>query len=616
MSALAKTDADRPQDQRAGMCYTAWRSKESQDTYHPSFLRILSLFLKRYGEEIGRQKFDFFVRRNGLNTGRAYDPRAQFTEAFSWAEPFIRFMKADKEAKWYAIRAIHAIVSLNDNDYTDLDKMQKAAISMNYRPLNYNHDHNRWLPYPRTRVEYAHAEDMCVELIIRVANEEEYLQKQLDHDPSIPEEEWINHPSIEGRPLVGGREAGYHFTALALLEKGYQLPGDPLSEIFPIMLEGIQGGQVCLLVDGEEVCLECESTIQESTPRIISKEGNRISENIGEINQGGAECPNCGHVVNLDGINMPSEVDCPNCGTSMKARPEKTVETVDNLNNTEEDSSTMANTSEETTLDKNASAISNAEKALEEAEEMSKSELKVQIASLNAELAYKNADLTEVTTELREVKRDRINEANEFRKEIQDLSTKLASKTREVATLEFLRNKITEMTEEAAIHENTIKELNDKTAELQNIIASKESRIDAIKRELAGLKADYEKIKLQFEDTRKDRNKLSVEARAAEEKALNETRERSRIELDNADLLEKQKDLTAEISRLTERISLSAAQKLEQEKEMGKLLEQNRKLREAHEAKIADLQKTIEEAKKFHSWAWGKLKEAGYAVVE
>ncbi len=615
-------------------------------SFHPTFLRVLRLFTQRYGDDVGREKFDSFVSKNGLNVGKNYHPNAQFNEAlneaYGWVGPFIQVMKEDKKAKWYAINALHAIVSLNNNDYTDIENMEDAAPTMNYRPLNYNHDHERWIPYPRTRVEYAKAEDMCIETIVRVDNRDAYLQKQLDHDPSIPEEEWINHPSIEGRPLIGGKTEGYHFTAMALLEKGYQLPGNPLSEITPILFEGVQGGEVCLIVDGERVCLECDESL---------KEGQNMKElNIDEINQGGAKCPNCGLLANIDGMNDVSEIECPNCGTAFEARPEKTVEktvekasTANKLISPEESNISMTSSAEDTSkpnqeladaaLKKEAddklkqktedalkekadNLKQKADEALKLAESMNTSELKVEIAKLNADLAYKTADLTELETKLRDLKKESTKNANGARDQIQDLSTKLASKIREVATLEYLKSRVTEATQEIGEKKGEIDDLKIQISILEESIISRDTKISGLEQDHTTLRADYEKLRMQHEDVRKDRNDLSVKTKTAEEKALNETRERSRIELDNADLLDKQRELTADISKLSERIALGANNKLDQGKELAKLQTEILELKESHRVKRESFNSKLDEAKKFHSWAWSKLKEAGYAIVE
>jgi hypothetical protein len=191
---------------------------------------------------------------------------------------------------------------MNQNDYTDVEVLTKAGESMNYRPVNINHNHNKWLPYPRTRLDFAKVEDYCLEGILRVDNKDEYIQRQLDHDPSIPKEQWIRHPSIEGRPNLDGE--GYHFTGIALLEMGYTLPGDPLSEISPIIFEAM-GETFCLLGDMDHICVDCDGEIT-------------MTEQVPDQ----CVCNDCGAAVpNPDGVHCP-ELTCPECGSkNVTARP-------------------------------------------------------------------------------------------------------------------------------------------------------------------------------------------------------------------------------------------------------------------------------------------------------
>jgi len=206
--------------QRAAICYSKFRG----ESIHPNFKRIIGLFFDRYGVEEALEKFNRFVAQNNLNVTLAYDPKVQFQESFEWVEPLIQPYKADREAKYYLVTALTANISLNNNDYTDYGQMEDAAKSLSWRPVNINHDHGRWLPYPRTRVDFSTANDFSVEATLRVDNEDAWLQQKLDSGE-------ILHPSIEGRP---DPVSGYHFTALALLEKGTELPGDPLTEIVPL----------------------------------------------------------------------------------------------------------------------------------------------------------------------------------------------------------------------------------------------------------------------------------------------------------------------------------------------------------------------------------------------
>ena len=89
-----------------------------------------------------------------------------------------------------------------------------------------------------------------MELTLRVDNRDRYFQMQLDHDPSIPEGEWINHPSIQGY----GNNGEIEYLGCAFLEKSIQLPGDPLSNIVPLILNESVRSKLCKIVDGILVC--------------------------------------------------------------------------------------------------------------------------------------------------------------------------------------------------------------------------------------------------------------------------------------------------------------------------------------------------------------------------
>ena len=204
---------------------SAWaicKAKLGESVMHADFTRIFTLFIKRYGT-LAKEKFHVFVKKNGLDILKAYNPKVQFQESFEWVEPLIQSYTTDSEAKYYLVRALTANISMNNNDYSDFAQMQSAAPTLSWRPVNINHDHTRWLPYPRTRVDFSNANELSVEATLRVDNRDLWLQKLLDGGKIV-------HPSIEGRPSP----TGYHFTGMALLEKGVELAGDPLTEILPL----------------------------------------------------------------------------------------------------------------------------------------------------------------------------------------------------------------------------------------------------------------------------------------------------------------------------------------------------------------------------------------------
>ena len=109
------------------------------------FERILQNFIRQYGQEKGKQYYYAWLNKLHLDDTKPYKNKDQLTEcqgplceSFRWLdEPLIRFYKEDKEAKYYKCLALTANISMNRNDYTDLD--DHTAGSIRWRPLNLNH---------------------------------------------------------------------------------------------------------------------------------------------------------------------------------------------------------------------------------------------------------------------------------------------------------------------------------------------------------------------------------------------------------------------------------------------------------------------------------------------
>jgi len=261
---LKHEDPSRSDEQAAAICYSQWRG----EAMHPDFQRILVTFTHHYTDGTALERFHAFIANNGLDIAKAYHPLVQFSESLTWTEPLIQFYKQDTDAKYYGVKALTANISMNDNDYRDYQKLLRAAPSMQCKPVNYNHDPGRWLPFPRTRVDMVGMEDLAMELTLRVDNEDRYFQLQLDHDPSIPESEWINHPSIQGYENAAG---DIEYLGCAFLERGVQLPGDPLTEIVPLILNESVRSQFCKIVDG---LLVCESGVSSRSDLITMSENN------------------------------------------------------------------------------------------------------------------------------------------------------------------------------------------------------------------------------------------------------------------------------------------------------------------------------------------------------
>jgi len=200
---------------------------------HADFIRIQADFIALFGGGLGQVKYDDFIDQYGLDPTQSY--ASQLTreclngvcESFGWAKPLIQYLKKDDQAKYYKVRALTATLSMNANDYSDLEEIERSARTLTWRPLNLNHDPRQMLPFPKNRVDWAEYEDKAVEAIIRIDNEEKEIQDKLDNGEIV-------NPSIEGEPRGGYRtEDGrkvpkwYNFTALALLQKDVTLPGVP-----------------------------------------------------------------------------------------------------------------------------------------------------------------------------------------------------------------------------------------------------------------------------------------------------------------------------------------------------------------------------------------------------
>ena len=208
--------------------------EERMNTLHADFRKILDNFLNFFGRKIGQIKYRLFLKSYSLDETDSYASQIPMNEclngiceAFQWTKPFIEFLREDNGGKYYKVRALTANISMNHNDYSDRDKLEKSARTLTWRPLNINHDKSRFLPFPENRVDWAEFEDNAVETIIRIDNQQKDIQDKIDNGEIV-------NPSIEGRPIGGERTrdgvftpAFWNYTALALLEKDLTLPGDP-----------------------------------------------------------------------------------------------------------------------------------------------------------------------------------------------------------------------------------------------------------------------------------------------------------------------------------------------------------------------------------------------------
>lgn len=200
---------------------------------HADFIQFYHDFINLYGEELGDQKYRSMLAAYSLDETQSYG--SQLTreclngvcESFQWTKPLIQYLRTDKDAKYYKVRALTASLSANKNDYRDIEELERSARTLTWRPLNLNHNPLEILPFPDNRVDWAEFEDKAVEAIIRIHNNQKTIQDKLDNGEIV-------NPSIEGEPRGGHRTPDgnkvpkwYNFTALALLEKDKTLPGVP-----------------------------------------------------------------------------------------------------------------------------------------------------------------------------------------------------------------------------------------------------------------------------------------------------------------------------------------------------------------------------------------------------
>lgn len=676
MSQLADEDPQRPNQQRLAICFSQWRDRLGIEALHPDFMRILKLFVTRYGEDGGLLKFGEFLKANRLDPSKSYSPKVQFREDFQWVEPLIQKYREDTHAKYYLIRCLTANISLNNNDYSDYETMKAAAGSMHYRPVNIDHYHDAtfaglgspggYLSYPRTRMDFTMADDLSVEGTLRVDNHDALFQMMLDHDPSIPEDEWIVHPSIEGRPNVGGRSPseGYHFTGISFLRKGRKLPGDPLTEIIPLMLhEALSESIQATFVDRMENEGKGEMSMKEYTTPPPS-----------QLSRIPIQCNQCGWTINEPTIDK-EEITCPSCNTvgQFTLKPVEVSDPTDNFTNDEammeafltafeaipEESRADFEHLEAEGLPEGSIKASEARAILEALSKIDLPEAsKTRVSALmelfrpphggtamagepNAvspkgvqvdlepaatptvgpvdgatiglvEANQKIAELTEQKLALTKVVSLKTTELSLLREEKASLEEKLAQKDRLLATGDNIKAHASEMIEklagEEAAHVGTKASL---TSEQDAHLRTK-SRLMESNKEIKTLELDISKVKDQREKIRSELNENLTKRVTADQNSINETKHRARIQEENAELREEVAGLTRRVSDLTTARSREAGDLLANEKEIAGLKETNGKLEEM----VKGLNDDLRLQRRLSNNMNKKLREAGFVEMD
>jgi len=182
--------------------------------------------------EKGKQVYYAWLNKLGLDDTKPYRlPQ----ERFSWAKQTLRFVKQDKEAKYYKVEALFPTVSMNHNVYTE-DELIRAARTLIGKTVNLNHTDHILQGVEVVDAEY---EDGSVEVLLRVPKDLEVNGRKL---VDLVDSGEIIHVSIEASCRyvspsvmdgeVGRKCEGLVFTGLALLTKD-TLPGVPLTRIMP-----------------------------------------------------------------------------------------------------------------------------------------------------------------------------------------------------------------------------------------------------------------------------------------------------------------------------------------------------------------------------------------------
>jgi len=509
-------------------------------SFHYDFTRIYNTFVKHFGEEEGELKFKYFVSSNKLDTAKRYHPLIQFHESFQWVKPLIFYLRQDKEAKYYGITCITANISMNNKPYP-ADDLKPATISMHYRPINLNHNHSKWLPFPRTRIDWAKFEENAVEGILRVDHRDKWLQKKLDtHE--------ILHPSIEGRPIPPDLGGGFHFTALALLEKGVMIPGDPLTSIQPLMLnENLYESIGRMITEGEEVPIENEKMSVEDIKKKIVDLTLKISSLDKKLYGGKSEVKPEPSITNVERTKIRAEIDnarselegykqALQSKTIMKALSEKTEEQTLKLEHNNI-------VSEETTV---ATADSS-----NEIEGKTTREETLKIVGLETTNKLLQEEIEGITSKFKALKK-------ESTKTIVDLEAKNKTLTEKTSVLDGLKGTVGDQatalikSQETVTKRDTTIEDNKITIEaLEDIVTKKDMLVEKLRKEITTEEEATKDAKKAKRSAEVAMEKLKIDKVAAEKDALEAIAKETKYHEEYTDAFNRCNDEVQKNRRLT-----------------------------------------------------------------
>ncbi len=547
---LMDENPSRDSKQAQAICYTQFRQKESM---HPDFQRIYNTFIHQFGDVEGILKFESFVEKNKLDVLKQYHPAVQYKESFEWVQPLIQMYKQDKDAKYYLIRALTANVSMKNTDWSDYEKMKKAAETLSWRPVNFNHDHSTWLPFPRTRVDFTKADDFSVEATLRVDNQDRKLQEMLDSGK-------IMHPSIEARPNVDG---GYQFTAMAMVVAGEDLPGDPCTEIKPLMFNESIGKEMCKLIDGKLICscmetqkLEVKETMNENEPNIKEYAKQTIEKAKIFIES----------LKEEDLITKIKDIKTQLATIDNKLYPPST------LTETEK----KALFQQKDLLYVELDAYKTALNSLIQMPSITK--IQESIAVKEREKTELLKQTTDLTSEVVNLKKESIKTSST----LADLSEKNAVLMRENTKIEIANNQVRALTESLATTTSELNEAKGKVEAKSEEIVKLEKEVNKQQSTIKHLEESLGRLEAESEKTRHELNTESISHANDKQELLNQTKETNRLKLENAELLEAQAGYIKKESLFSDQLSVNAKRDIQ-------TINENKELK----AKVFKLEETV-----------------------
>ncbi len=557
----------------------------------PDFQRILDNFIRQYGKEKGTELFWKWINKHNLKPDKPYQNTDQLTEcigdlcnslqeSFRWIdEPLISYYKSDDTGKYYKCLALTANMSMNYNDYSDLPEFRQAAGTLTWRPLNLNHDHKKFLPFPENRVDYATFEDNGVETVIRIDNAQRDVQRMIENGE-------ILHPSIEANPrglTVTDRKtpSRWNYTAMALLQKGVTLPGDPLTYLEPLPLNESLG-----------------KSLVESLS--VEKEEQTMSKNEKEKTNKSTTSPPLKEYKGVDGIDV--------CGQCRFYRELSNTTSTQPRATGQPDDAEVATTTgavgpgvgvcevatrlqgKTTYVRKNDSACTDGrvrdtptdvDRTIEKRIDLSEIEKEAMKTDYEKRLADKETALieeTQRTSAEREAKIKALMEVTLGANTLKDKERTIANLTSEVTRLTGDRQKLREEVDKLSEENAT---LTIGMTERDKDIKHYKDRYDAYERTHKELRDETIMLKERLTSTINMRDEEATKRAEANQRALNSEQERSRLAQENAILFEKLAALQREVYDSSQTRADQAKTQIKDNQRIQELDKQNKELVEA-----------------------------------